>query len=858
MTSSTPHKYFRGRIKQYDSKRGRGLIWPDDGQDIVGQLMLRRKSLRDPNDEIDTDDRVLFSMEVVDRGILATDVHPERVEDADPLQIPETIGGRISEYDIEGGTGLIRLIGGQDVFFRFEYLSEPDSAIPTVGSNVTCRVVNTDTGLQAQDISVEPSSDPASEDFQVTPSEASPQNWLAQAIIARDTRRYEEAAKLYEKGLQDSPNISLILSYASMERARNRHEDAMRIYEDGISIFPEDPKLREDAGVLAAAMRDYPRALRFLHDSLDLSRGKGPASRQKSTLLALGRTYYRMDEVGLLQKAVQYYEEARSISRGKGQAHLDRSDSLAMNIAKIRTQHHRGNLAVQFLRAASFKIVKAELLGAKNDGAEFVVQINNPEFQESYGVAEQILIRCMFKATVNRGDLEEIDRAVKEHDILDEQVALLVVASLPESLQRDLWARIEQKKKEALAIVPIQQSQMEGAGEPLVVLRDTLDRWLYRRDLFAGNVPVVGRRFFGRDKPLAEIRDAIASSTPTGIYGLRKVGKTSLLKESLRRASEAGDIVVYVDLLSMPAEITDCRWLYYEINKRLKNEAERLQITGLRWRLSGTFDEYLDIPSDVPVGTAFDSDLKRLMQALDHESISPKPKIVLLLDEIERLLPTSLGKRDFKDSLDFFSYIRGVSQESSDFVVIITGANSMITEAAQFDGRDNPVFNFFNDVYLQFLEADEAELMMTVLGRGMGIRFDTDAIAHIHSLTGGHPFFAKQLCSFISDHYPERPLNVNRAMIAELSHQYLAVKSNDFHEIIARLERDYPAELKVCIELAAAGGSMPVTSIYGRRPTPAQGSIIRHLTGYQIVKIKNQRAQLTIDLLSRWLQKRYA
>jgi hypothetical protein len=66
-----------------------------------------------------------------------------------------------------------------------------------------------------------------------------------------------------------------------------------------------------------------------------------------------------------------------------------------------------------------------------------------------------------------------------------------------------------------------------------------------RRDLVR---EVGGRRFFGRERPLAELRTAIAGSAPVGVFGLRKVGKTSLLMETQRRASEWGDVVAYTGL----------------------------------------------------------------------------------------------------------------------------------------------------------------------------------------------------------------------------------------------------------------------------------------------------------------------
>jgi hypothetical protein len=376
--------------------------------------------------------------------------------------------------------------------------------------------------------------------------------------------------------------------------------------------------------------------------------------------------------------------------------------------------------------------------------------------------------------------------------------------------------------------------------------------------LFAGNSPVVGRRFFGRDKPLAELRDTVSNSTPTAIFGLRKVGKTSLLQESQRRSSESGDVVVYIDLLRLPSDVADVRWLYWRISTDLRREVEKLPIRNFKWRLGGEFGDFLDIPESFPVATAFDSEITRLLKAISQLSVSPRPKVVLLLDEIERLLPTGLGMSGFKGFFDFFGYFRGLSQENENFVIVVTGANSLITEAAQFGGRDNPVFNYFTEVYLKLLEPNECALMMRELGRGMGIRFTPDAIQGVYGLTGGHPFFARQLCSFVAEQYTERPLTVNGGMVNLLVDQYLDVRSADFEEIVERLDRDFPDELQICVELATAGGKLPIGHLRHRPNQQAGGgSTIRHLTGYQIVGVDRSNAFLTIELLTRWLRKRY-
>jgi hypothetical protein len=682
---------------------------------------------------------------------------------------------------------------------------------------------------------------------------------LGQAIVARYKRDFERAEKLYAKGLAESPTAQLVLSYAAWEKSRNRKEQAMAIYFKGIERIPANAKLREDAGVLAASVGDYATAVRLLKEALPLSkkaRGGG-----RGVLLALAHTYYDMDDPDSLPSCVHYYEEAQRFKSTGWR--LPSADLLQLKLAKIRTQHPRGNIAFKFLRAAGFKIFKAEQLEQATEGADFFVQQTaHPELIESYGLGGQLLVRCSFKSLVSAADLTSIDRSVAEwgrSDLIDDQVALLIVGDLPDDLHRVLSARLETKENDrTAAIVPIAQSDIR---EPVLDgLRSALDRWLFRRDLFAGNRPVVGRRFFGRDKPLAELRDAIASSSSAGIFGLRKVGKTSLAQECQRRSLETGDIALLIDLLEIPADINDCGWLYYTIAESMRAGMHNLAahhhvVRDFKWRLAGQFLDYLDVPPNFRIASAFDSDLSRLLQVLSQLTLTPKPKLVLLLDEVERILPTAIGKAGLEGFFDFFSYLRGVSQRSGNFVLIVTGANTAIAEAAQFSGRDNPVFNFFREIYLPHLEAVECSKMIRILGTGMGIRFEKEAATLIFGLTGGHPFFARQLCSFIAGRHRERPLLVNKAMVDGIAGEYLDSRGADLDEIVQRLKRDFPDELRVCIALANAGGTLPLEDVRGVGTGTAS---LRHLTGYQIVRHKDNKVSMAMALLTRWIQQNYA
>ena len=509
-------------------------------------------------------------------------------------------------------------------------------------------------------------------------------------------------------------------------------------------------------------------------------------------------------------------------------------------MAKIRTQHHRGNLTFGFLNDARFEIAKAILSQRLTESADLIVEINRLELQESYGIGRYLMVRCIFKSEVNLADLEDIDASVatwSRRGLADDQLALMVVASLPQELQRLLSQRIEDRRRLSPAIIPIQQSDIETAASPMVALRASLDRWLYRRDLFAINSPVDGSRFFGRDKPLSELRDSIAASIPTGVFGLRKVGKTSLLKETQRRSSELGDVVLYLDLSRVPSDVSDCRWIYWKLGADLREHAARLPLQGFNWRLGGEFQDFLDIPQSFHVATAFDSDLTRLLHTIRKSPLTPRPKVVLLLDEIERLLPTRLGKAGFEGYFEFFSYLRGIAQENREFVVTVTGANAAVCEAAQFQGRDNPVFNYFKEIYLQLLELSECATMLKELGRGMGIRFEERAIEAIYAATGGHPFFTRQFCSFVAQENLERPLVVRRGMLEPLIDRYLEIRSDDFEEIAERLARDFPGELEICIKLAIEGGSIDRVIA---DDIIQSGSAVRHLIGYQILQVHHR------------------
>lgn len=836
-----------GTVKTYDFQKGCGYIVPDDSVSSGRPLLLQRQHLRTPFVALGLrpGGRVIFTPKREAGGLIATDVRSEAEELESQRDSRESVSGTMERVHEDRGYGYIKLMDGRTAFCHISNIDEPQTLFRK-GTSVQCDVVRNTKGWRALNVT---RAIPIVRIERGNGSSAQAQEKiLAQAILAKDKKEYRRARQLYKQGMSEAPSVQLVLSYAAFEKNQNDKRAALTAYRRGIKIFPYVAKLREDAGVLAGNMGRTDEAVHFLRSALKLCRSTEQAG-ELGVLLALARLHTRADSEQSRKKALDFYQQAADLKPAKSWAGYDR---LEMRLVQIRLQHHRGDVTYRFLRKCGFGVTMANLLPNATIGADLFVQIDNDEIKESYGISGTVLVRCMFKSQLDHEDIADLDKSINEYserEILNDQMTLVVLSKVPDRLKEIFFNRIERRERSHL-IIPVAQEVIETAGgetdfgtqAPFDALRNVLDTWLYRRDLFALTYPVIGKRFFGRDRILAELKDAIVSGRPSGIFGLRKVGKTSLLKECERRATASGDIVVYVDLLRVPSQVNDARWLYWRIaNLLYERVADRGQTT-IRWRLGGVYSDYLDLPDSFPVAIAFDADMSALIRSVSSPAWGVRPRVVILLDEIERILPTELGNVEFVGFFDFFSYLRGFAQETQDLTIIVTGANPSITEISQFNGRDNPVFNFFQEVYLQLLEVDEAKAMMHALGRGMGVKFSETSCDRIVELTGGHPYFAREFCSFLAREHPERPLHVTKDKVDSIVDRYLEqVGSKDFREIMDRLGRDYPQERDVCVELAKNAKSTPIR---GR---------LKHLVEYQLVKTRGNQAFLTMDLFRRWI-----
>jgi tetratricopeptide (TPR) repeat protein len=422
------------------------------------------------------------------------------------------------------------------------------------------------------------------------------------------------------------------------------------------------------------------------------------------------------------------------------------------------------------------------------------------------------------------------------------------------AVRHDVYALIYAFMTESPAVtfIPLDAHAIRDAiveARTRVHLERTLHQWLGHTDIYETHNPVSNAAtFFGRGQFINRLVLKISRGENFGIFGLRKIGKTSLVYR-LRDLSR-DHLVAYVDLQGVSSRKVD------EVYVRLLESLTR-----------DTRMKYPDVSLQPPrtpsgagsagVATAFHQDLLAIRGALENSG-RPLPHVLLLLDEIELMVPQG-SSAGFEGHQDFFRHIRGLYQQERFIVSAVVGASPVVCRAAAWNGRDNPVFQFYDEVFLAALDRMECNQMVQGLGELMGVRFDAESLSMIYSQTAGHPYVTRQLCSRLVKFFPERPLDVRAAMVTMALDQYLAQSGDYFAGILEGYLDDMSRRIVETIAIEGDEGTSR-TLILNRveelnvgRHVGDQALGDLELAG--LIRREGERYSLCIPLFRRWLRR---
>jgi len=322
----------------------------------------------------------------------------------------------------------------------------------------------------------------------------------------------------------------------------------------------------------------------------------------------------------------------------------------------------------------------------------------------------------------------------------------------------------------------------------ITLLRDHI----YARDLFYLTTPVHGANFFGRRTLLQSLRDDVFNQRVSGVFGLRKAGKTSILMQLKEELRDDQVVSVLMDLEAFPSPPQDpTDDILADLRRRLVAE---LKAHKLRTQELSELDER---PSILEFKNALQALLKRLARGGD--------RVLLMLDEIEYLTPADridIAEGDMPRISQLLAALRSVVQESDNFTFVLSGLTSAIVEGGRLYGRPNPLFSWAKAIYVTPLTREEADNLAGTVGAKMGIQIQDGALEALHEASGGHAFLYRNLSSSVVGHLPKDDFQrlMNRsAVLSELSDWRSRVQGN-IDEMIQHVKRYYPTEA-VMLEL---------------------------------------------------------
>jgi AAA-like domain len=382
-------------------------------------------------------------------------------------------------------------------------------------------------------------------------------------------------------------------------------------------------------------------------------------------------------------------------------------------------------------------------------------------------------------------------------------------------------------------VIPLSSAILERALSEETcaeTLRELEEPFVARTDPYDESRPINDPTwFFGRDDLLERLPAVLRQGQHIGLFGLRKVGKTSLINQLRQRLIAVP--TVWIDCQGLPANADA---LLAEISAQLGRE------------LKG--QEKITLPDDSTPDADFRFHVLRLFEM--WEAAGGQGPFVLILDEVDKLFPD----RRLKGSDEILSewiklsrVIRALAQERKCLVTLVTAYRADVNRQNLLAPEigENPMFMSFQEYFLGSLSRRDTERMVSEIGAWKEIRWSPEALAEAYELCGGHPLVTRLFASDACEQGDLKTVDLPRVeAVAETIHKGLHKHriGRYFEESVWNLlQKDERQALS-----AVANGSS----------TEPLEDATTQLEQFGLVRLENGSPRISSSLLQRWVERR--
>ncbi len=421
---------------------------------------------------------------------------------------------------------------------------------------------------------------------------------------------------------------------------------------------------------------------------------------------------------------------------------------------------------------------------------------------------------------------------------------------------RNIVSVVEEDRKtnpDTRLIVPFCSQELQN-GITEDEFQNRLREFLFQRDLFGIASPLTDDAlFFGKDRTniISELYGKYKQGEQGGLFGLRRIGKTSVLNILRNKINQDGGAAIYFDC----SRYHHYRW-YVFLKRILEKIIEEFSYSvGESGRLPENFSLKI-LENEFTAENAidyFETGITTIYQALGQT------RILLIFDEIENLgyetSPSQHWKNDV-DALFFWQALRSIIQSNNHyFSFVVAGVNPKCIELSSIQSFDNPIFSFFKPIYISLFDYSDVKDMVQGIGKYLGLNFEEPIFAKLVDDYGGHPFLTRQICSRINNDYLDRkiarPTTVTKNNYDSHSDVYQSEMNGVIEQILMVLQNYYPNEFNLLKTIALEGRAAFRKAIFENE------NAIVHLLGYRIIEKEDGEYYVRIKSIKRYLEEKF-
>lgn len=302
---------------------------------------------------------------------------------------------------------------------------------------------------------------------------------------------------------------------------------------------------------------------------------------------------------------------------------------------------------------------------------------------------------------------------------------------------------------------------------------------------------VEGDNFFGREKELRRMAD-IWQNKAAGIFipGPRRIGKTSLVKEFMRRNKEQFKLV-YFDLEGRYSIVELCKDLIKEIEYSFPGFIKSKGSFSEKWNVINKMFSEIEIGGVIKVKTGeltkTEKDITDKMEEIF--AVLYQENFIFAFDEFSDFL-LNLKKNSLADVKFFLEWLRRLRQQGK-IRLIITGSINIVSTIEELNFPY--LINDMVDVDILPLEETEVRTLLTTLLKDKNITLNDEVLNFsVEKLSDGIPFYIQLFADGLGS-YTGGDRNIDDPEEIRKLYERITGKSHkEFIDLHSRLKTNLP------------------------------------------------------------------